>query len=239
MRLDPVPAAFPDSRDALHQIAFFAIAPARYQAVGRMGLRAIPGGLGTPEFDGQVAGIQGNLLVFTKDDNTATRTITTVRDAATFFGVDYEVQWYEDFHDALEPVDPDQRLQVDADAASALANWFAFGFVVLERLRTHGPGPDASEVQLWPEHFDAATEMGDEEAGQRASYGASPGDENHTEPYVYVSAWGEIDRSDPFWNDEFFNGASLSYSELAEADDPVGRAVGFLLSGYRALTGDR
>lgn len=237
MRLDPLPTTFPDTRDALHQIAFSAIAPARYRAVGRMGLRATPGGFGTPEFDGQVAGIQGNLLVFTKAGNTATRTITTVRDAATFFGVDYEVQWYEDFHDPLEPVDPDQGLQVDPDGASALANWFAFGFVVLERLRTHVP--DTTEVQLWPEHFDAATEIGDEEAGQRASYGASPGDENHAEPYVYVSAWGEIDASDPIWKDEFFNGASLSYSELVEAEDAVGRAVEFLLTGYRALTGDR
>ncbi|MBW3667500.1 MAG: hypothetical protein KY394_07900, partial [Actinobacteria bacterium] len=92
------------------------------------------------------------------------------------------------------------------------------------------------EVQLWPEHFDAATEMGDQEAGERASYGASPGDEDHPEPYIYVSAWGEIDRSDPYWNDEAFNGASLSYGELAEADDPVEKGLEFLLAGYRILT---
>jgi hypothetical protein len=44
-------------------------------------------------------------------------------------------------------------------------------------------------VQLWPEHFDLAVELGDEAAGRRAAYGVSPGDESVAEPYLYVSAW--------------------------------------------------
>lgn len=237
MNLAPLPAEFAATRDALHQIAFFAVAPVRYEAKGRMGLRSTPGGFGTPEFDGQVARVEGHLLVFTKEGNTATRTITTVRDAANFFGRDYEVQWYDDFHDPLEPVDPDRPLEVDLESTRVLATWFAYGFDLLDRLRGHGPG--TSEVQLWPEHFDVATELGDEKAGQRASYGASPGDAAHREPYLYVSAWGEIDRSEPYWNDEAFNGASVSYAELAAAEDPMERGLEFLLAGYRALTGDR
>ncbi|MFZ0014315.1 MAG: hypothetical protein WAL25_09395, partial [Acidimicrobiia bacterium] len=90
-------------------------------------------------------------------------------------------------------------------------------------------------VQLWPEHFDPATELGDSEKGQRASFGASPGDDAHPMPYVYVSPWGEVDRSERYWNDDAFGGSSLGYGELASSDDPVGMAVDFLLEGYRRL----
>ena len=237
MRLAPLPAEFAVTRDALHQIAFFALAPARYRAVGLMGLRPTPGGFGTPEFDGKVARVEGDLLVHEEHDNIATRTITTLRDAASFFGLEYEVGWFEDLQDPLHPVDPDRALAVDLESAGALARWFAFGFEVLEGLRSRGvAGDDPSEVELWPEHFDAAL-MGSEQEGLRASYGASPGDKEHPQPYLYVSAWEEIDRSDPYWNDEAFNGASLAYDELVGADDPAGRAIEFLLVGYRAIRG--
>lgn len=234
MRLVPLPAQFAATRDALHQIAFFALAPARYEAVGRMGLRPTPGGFGTPEFEGRVARVEGDLLVHEQADNIATRTITTVRDAATFFGRDYEVEWFDDFHDPLAAADPDLPLAIDLESARALAQWFAFGFAVLERLGSRaGAEDDATEPQLWPEHFDAAIDLGGE--GWRASYGASPGDDDHPEPYLYVSAWEDVDRSDAYWNDEAFNGSSLPYGELLEADNPVDRGIGFLLTGYRLL----
>lgn len=239
MTLNALPPNFADTRDALHQIAFFAIAPARYKATGRMGLEAAPAGFGTPEFDGRVARVEGDLLVHEKDGNVATQQITTVRAAAVFFGVDYEVEWFQDFHDPLDPMDPDEPLQVHREAALALGRWFNFGFEVLNRLREHGrDGDDVTEVQLWPEHFDPATELGDQEKGQRASFGASPGDSANPEPYVYVSAWSEVDRSNDFWNNDSFNGASLGYGELVSADDPVERALDFLLEGYRILHAD-
>ncbi len=238
MTLQPLPPTFATTRDALHQIAFFAIAPARYHAVGRMGLRATPGGFGTPEYGGKVARVEGDLLVFENEGNIATQTITTVREAANFFGVDYQVEWFADFHDPLAPADPDAPLAVDAEASRALGEWFAFGTDVLNALRAQGTeDDDISEVQLWPEHFDPATELGDYEKGQRASFGASPGDANHDGPYLYVAAWSEIDRSNPYWNDEHFNGASLGYAELAAASDPAARGLDFLVQGYRILHG--
>jgi hypothetical protein len=88
---------------------------------------------------------------------------------------------------------------------------------------------------LWPEHFDPAIEMGSEDQGRRASYGASPGDQGHLEPYLYVSAWTEIDRDDPFWNDRNFNGASLPFTTLLEAEDQIRVAMEFFLEGYRIL----
>lgn len=236
MTLGPLPASFGSTRAALHQLAFFALSPARYTVAGRMGLRAAPGGFGTPPYDGSVARVEGDLLVMEKDGNVATQTITTVSAAAAFLGIEYDVDWFSDFHDPLTPADPGARLHVDRDAALALGEWFGFGFDVLNRAGAMGQASDdVSEVQLWPEHFDPAVEIGSKDLGQRASYGASPGDAGHSRPYLYIAAWGDIDRSDDYWNDESFNGASLDYDQLAAADDPMARAMEFLVDGYRIL----
>lgn len=233
-------AQLPDSlqatRNSLHQLAFFAVSPARHKAVGRMGLKATPGGFGTPEYEGKVARVDQNLLVHENGEGVATQTITTIRAAAEFFGNPYEAEWFADFHDPLTPADPDAELSVDPEAVSVLGDWFEFGFEVLNQVRSHGvEGDDVSEVQLWPEHFDPATEVGSYDRGERASFGASPGDGSHPEPYLYVAAWSEIDRANPYWNDESFNGATLGYAGLAKSDDPAQTALDFYLEGYRIL----
>ena len=235
MRVGPLPDDFQFARDQLHQLAFYALAPARYAVVERMGLRATPGGFGTPEYgDRQVSRIEGSLLVQESGESVATQAITTIRAAAEFFGEDYDVDWYTEFKDPLAPMDPDRPLKVEEAPATALGEWFAFGFEILEELRGHGDAlDDVSEVQLWPEHFDPAIEMGSETA--KASYGASPGDQGHLEPYLYVSAWSEIDREDPFWNDRNFNGASLPFTTLLEAEDQTRVAIEFFMEGYRIL----
>lgn len=236
MRLPPLPEGFSTTRDALHQVAFFALAPARYRAEGRMGLEATPGGFGTPEYEGSIARVEGEMLVFEKNGVIATQIISTVRQAARFFGQDYVVDWFPDFHDPLDPFDPDTRLRVDDAAGRVLGQWFHFGFEVLGELGDRGgPESEPSEVQLWPEHFDPATELGSESEGKRASYGASPGDADHAEPYIYVAPWGEVERADPYWNDDAFEGASLSYSDLMRSSHPVDRAVDFLYEGYRLI----
>jgi hypothetical protein len=78
-------------------------------------------------------------------------------------------------------------------------------------------------------------EMGSEAGGRRASYGASPGDEGHLEPYLYVAAWSEIDKTEPYWNDRHFNGASLPYTELLAAEDQMQVSLDFFEQGYRLL----
>ena len=236
MTLEPVPAGLVETRHNLHQLAFFALAPARYKAIGRMGLRATPGGFGTPEFEGRVARIEGDLLVYESAGNIATQTITTIGSATEFLGIEYEEVWFPDFGDPLPPANPDAELSLDIEGVKAVAHWFEFGYELLNRLRGYGSaGDDVSEVQIWPEHFDAATEMGAKAHGRRASYGASPGDAAHPEPYVYVSAWDKIDRSNRYWNDTAFNGASLGYEQLAGEADPVTTALLFLLEGHRIL----
>ena len=133
--LSPLPAGFADTRTELHRVAEEVLGPAREKVTGRFGLRALPGGFGTPPF-GEVMQmhVDGTDLVI-RDGDSVRR----------------------------EPID-----NVDAEAAAALAAWFAFAAGVLEELRAetgleHQPTPP----QLWPEHFDVAIELG-LEAGGRA-----------------------------------------------------------------------
>lgn len=229
-----LPDSFAATRDELHQLAYFALSPACYKETGRMGLRHHPGGFGTPPFEGKVARVEGDLLVFESDAGIATQQITSVREAAGFLGNDYDPDWFTDFGDPLVATDPYRALTIDAEATDAIGAWLGFAWAVLGELKTHAePGDEVSEIQLWPEHFDAATELGDSEKGQRASFGFSPGDEAHPEPYIYVSAWSEIDRGIDYWNDGAFDGSSLSYSQLT--DDPQAQALAFLLEGHRLL----
>ena len=234
--LPRLPDSFAGTRDHLHQVAFFALSPARHKASGRMGLRHHVGGFGTPQFEGKAIRVEGDLLVAYEGDMVSSHTISTVREAIEFLGHEYETEWFEGFHDPLRPLDPDHPLEIDPEATRVLGEWFAFAWVVLEELRSHARADDdASEVQLWPEHFDAATELGNHEKGQRASFGASPGDASHPEPYLYVAAWSEIDRANPYWNDSSFNGASMAYEELLASTDPIQDGLEFLLDGYRVL----
>lgn len=241
-RLDQLPDGYDATRRSLHQIAFFAVAPKRYSENGKLGLRYTAGGFGTPYFLGGDGGAQqvrvvGDRLVHQAAEEVRTAEITTAGDAARFVGLEYRDMWFDNFRDPLEPAGPDARLTVDPRAAGAIGDWFGFATHVLERARRISGATDVSRVQLWPEHFDAAFEMGSSEEGRRASYGASAGDDSNPEPYFYVAAWDSIDRSDPFWNDQSFNGASLAYESLVEADDPYASALGFLTDGHHRLNG--
>ena len=184
--LASLPRGYTPTRVALHELAEQVLKPARERVTGRFGLRALPGGFGTPPFgEAMQMHVDGTDLVIR--DGTAVR---------------------------REPID-----NVDADAAAALAAWFAFGAGVLEELRAetaleHDPTPP----QLWPEHFDVAIELGSEAAGVRAGYGASPGDEEHPEPYLYVTPWAE----------EGFT--ELGYQELLAAPDRREAALDFFRS---------
>ena len=102
-------------------------------------------------------------------------------------------------------------------------------------------GVQPSRVQLWPEHFDLAVELGREGSSPegppaRAAYGCSPGDQNNDEPYIYVAPWvapppGEL------WQARGFTGASMAYAELLEAPDQRAAALDFLEARLRALVG--
>jgi hypothetical protein len=232
-RLGEVGAAYDSTRRSLHQLAFYVLAPARHAVNGKIGLRFTHGGFGSPFFgaDEQVRFENGYLVRQT--EVVESRPVTTLADAVELVHIPYRQVWFEGFGDYLPPVDVNDQLEIDEASAGAVGEWFGFGASVLEQVRRTLAAVDVSRVQLWPEHFDLAIEMG--AADSRASYGASPGDDHHPGPYLYVSAHGSIDRADRFWNDSAFNGASLSYDVLLAAEDQRAVALAFFDRGYRTL----
>jgi hypothetical protein len=107
-----------------------------------------------------------------------------------------------------------EPLDVDPAAAARLAEFFAFSQRLLETLHAEAVEPD--EIHLWPEHFDVAF------VDREVTYGASPGDEHHHEPYLYVAPWSAPEG--PEWNATGFKGAELTW--------PVDEATG--LAFFRA-----
>jgi hypothetical protein len=220
--LSPLPATYVQTTEALHRLAVYVIAPAQRMANGEIVLRATPGGFSTFEYHGQMVGVDGDQLVI---DQTRSP-ITTLNAAATAVGITPDVAQQEQF-DVPPHGDLDMQLAVDTESARALGDWYAFATEALDTLRAEAdPNDDASIVRIWPEHFDAAIDMGDNDAQHRGTYGASPGDNHHAEPYLYVSPWAG--RIDDFFDDPTFKGASLPHSHLVTDADPMETALSFL-----------
>jgi len=194
------------TRLAWHAVAEWIIAPARQAIDGRIGLAATAGGFGSPEAGVRVEGAE--LVV--GDDR---RRLTTLADAAAFAGV--PPGRATGAYPTVTAWAPDAPLDVDEGAARLLADWFALGTAALEEV-------GALAVTLWPEHFDVATTIDD-----RVNLGASPGDDEHPRPYLYVGPWEH--HEGPFWNEPF--GASLGWAEVGAVD----AAVAFFRDGLARL----
>jgi hypothetical protein len=221
---------------ALGQLAFFVIAPARFAVQEKLGLRYTHGGFGTPFYgkDRQIR-IEGRFLVVQDGDTGAREEITTLRRAARQVGIEYNEKWGPKWHDPPAPTDPDVPLAIEPGAARACANILGFGFSVLEQIRIEARNDEKpSRVQLWPEHFDAAVEIGIDDVGRRAGFGASPGYPAHPEPFVYVSPWAKDWLDDPYWNADF-GGSILSYDELLAAENQRATALDFLRHGLELI----
>lgn len=233
-RLPDLPADYPASLVDFHRLAYSVVAEARYQANTKFGLRFTLGGFGTPFFgdDTQVR-VSGDQLVVQAAGEARATTITTLRAAGEFAGVTPGTTAAE--HDSPELGDIDGPLATRAEVGDFLGAWFGLAAAALEELRFTPGVVDPERVQLWPGHFDPAIAAGDAAAGRRATYGFSPGDHSHDEPYIYVAAWGDIDRSDPFWNSDAFSGASLPFATLFAADDHYAAALAFLKGGHARL----
>jgi hypothetical protein len=220
--LKPLPAAYARTRDDLHRLAVYAVSPAQRLANGEIILRSSHGGFETFEYDGHVARVVDDRLVL----DGAAHPITTLRAAAAFLGIEPDVGQEEQF-DVPPHGDLDEPLAIDLDATAALGDWFEFATDALDELREEaGPEDDVTIVRIWPEHFDAAIDMGDAGANRRATYGGSPGDRHHAEPYLYASPWAG--RIDAFFADPGFKGAALPYADLLAAPDPAAAAAAFL-----------
>lgn len=210
-RLAPAPAELVQTREALHRLAEAVISPARAAANGKIGLRYTRGGFGTPFFGaGAQLRVAGDLLVVRQGEEERPQRIVSLAGSAAHVGA----RLLPGGAAGMPGATSGDALAIDATASTFLGDWFGFGTSVLEELRaTVGDEAAPSRVQLWPEHFDLSVELGSESAGKRAGYGASPGDELHSDPYLYVAPWGEVP-DDDLWRATAFGGAEMSYAEL-------------------------
>jgi hypothetical protein len=225
-RLGDAPPRLAETRLALHRLAFYVIAPARKRVNTKFGLRWTLGGFGTPFFGAnEQVRVAGADLVVQRGDSADSRTITTLTDAAAFvLDGPPDLAWGSDF-DVPDPGDVDSALPVDADAAAFLGDWYGFAWSVLEAVRADAESVDASRVQLWPEHFDAAFDCLRPE--RRSTLGVSPGDAAEPEPYLYVIAPKTGDLPGDLWDATSFKGAIMRLGELVDAVDQRGAALQF------------
>ena len=256
-RLGPPPDNYlPRLQDA-HRLAYAVVAEARKQANGKFGLRYTAAGFGTPFFvrdgrDTQVRVAEGQIIVQSGDEVRAVP-IESLSSAADHCGVNPSTEAAEG--DSPPLGDLERPLMVDAELTAFLGDWFGFAFSVLEELRLTPGARDVGRTQLWPGHFDPAVEItagdpgvdpvgsqsggaspaSDDDVSRRATYGASPGDQNNPAPYLYVGPWGGID-TDPYWGAENFPGAALGFDALLAAPDQRVAALEFFTAGYERLS---
>ncbi len=232
--LEPLPESFVASRDGLHALAEHVLAPARYRVDGHIGLVPTPGGFGTPVFgDGERVRVEGIELVHERPGTVTRVGITTLGAAVQFIGVSLGLP--EGLYPPATPCAPDVAVGIDVDGARVLAAWLALGESLLTELRETYAAHDPTDAQLWPEHFDLACEIGDENGGTRAFYGASPGDQTIAEPYLYIAPYAATRKTGAFAMYPF--GAARSYTELTAAGDAKGAGREFFLEGAALLLG--
>ena len=226
-RLARAPAKLAQTRESLHRVGEHVLSKAREHANGKIALRYTRGGFGTPFFGDDVqVRVEGTELIVQEDVDERRAPITTLRDAGDLVGA----------HLLPDDLERDAApLAVDAGAARFLGDWYGFAYSVLEELRSGaGAALEPSRVQLWPEHFDASVELGAEADGRRAGYGASPGDGEHPEPYLYVVPWSPPAAGE-LWNATLFTGAELPLAALLHAGDQRTAALDFLRARLDAL----
>ncbi len=233
--LGPIPKRFPKRRTDFHRLAYSVVAEARRVANGKFGLRYTMDGFGTPFFGDDVqVRVEGVNLVVQKGDSVKSERISTLEAAGILAGVTPGTESAED--DSPELGDLTEDLIVDEASGEFIADWFGFATSVLEEFRITPGVKDPGRVQLWPGHFDVAMEAGKADRDQRATYGASLGDDDHDEPYLYVGPWAEVDLSNSFWNEFAFTGASVSYTDLLEEPDPREAALEFFQTAHQLIT---
>lgn len=242
MEMSALPERFVATRSEMQRVATHVLARRRFDLVGKFGLRATPGGFGTPAggSEYEVTRIAGTTLVREVtgvEPRTTTLDLTgaTLADAAVLVGVDLTEE-FRAGHDTPPVGDPADRLDIDPLSARVLAAWFDFGWGVIDAIvAALPPEAEPSVLQLWPEHFDAGCDVAAAPGG-RANLGASPGDAAMPDPYLYVGPWDDARPGDAtYWNAPF--GAVLGYERLLGADDPRATGVAFLRRGLELLAG--
>jgi hypothetical protein len=213
----------PNTLESLHALAEHVVAAALYAETGRIGLRVAPGGFSTPPFaaDRRTVGVDHVDLVDASAEGTRRAYLSTLDAAAQLAGVAPGAP--ASVYTPATVCDPDAPLDIDPVSADAVAQWHALGDDALRRWASVLDPTTPASATLWPEHFDVAIGM------DSVTYGASPGDHDIADPYLYVGTPSDRRSSDRFWNAPF--GAACSWEAISDAPD----AVRFFQSGHRHL----
>jgi len=203
----PPSAVVSANRRTLHLVAAHVLARRRYESSGRLGLRASRAGFATPAFgpEPEVVRVSGGSLVREVGGTSSWTRLagSTLRSLAAFAGTDID-EPFSAGHDTPPVGDPDAVLDLDDEGASMVVGWFGIAWEVLDEvIAALPPEAEPATIQLWPEHFDAATTVTLGVAG-KVNLGFSPGDSWADEPYVYVGPWGDHRPGPPsYWNAPF------------------------------------
>lgn len=228
----------PPTRDALHRVAAHVLSRRRYQLTGHLGLRASPGGFATPAFGDadEVLRVSNGVMIREATGQKVAQVEiagTSMQDLASFASVDLAGA-YSCGPNGPALGDTHEPLTCDRGAAIALAEWLSQGWQAIDQVVAALAGQAQAEMlQLWPEHFDAASSVafGDEVS---VNLGVSPGDTYHDAPYAYVGPWGPERPGDPgFWNAPF--GAVLSWRTPSGVPIGVDGIASFLAAGLKRL----
>ena len=222
------PAHLAATRAGWHRVAEHVLAAAQYAATGEITLVPSPGGFRTLPWgaDGRFLAVDGAELVAGGAGGTRRTALTTIRAAADFAGVTPGAP--TSVYAPVTPLNPDEPLLIEQDAAGLLAEWYGVGALAMRGFAAEIPGDEPSPAWLWPEHFDLGITAG------AINYGASPGDDQFPDPYMYVSPHGGPPPGEPgFWNAPF--GAVRTFHQIGT---PAEAAAFFRAGRERALAHD-
>jgi hypothetical protein len=209
------------TRNELHRIAAHVLGRRRYAVSGHFGLRASPGGIGTPAFGPEPETLRLTPACLVREVGAESRGLAlagaTLATLAAFAGADLADE-FPSGADTPAPGPAEDPLELDPKELADLFSWFDLGWRVLDEVVAERTGTcEAATIQLWPEHFDVGTTLafGSDDG---VNLGFSPGDGFSDEAYVYVGPWGTA-RPGPssYWNASF--GAVLPRSQVHDAAD--------------------
>jgi hypothetical protein len=219
----------------LQRVATHILARRRHTVSGHFGLRATPGGIGTPAFESadglEVVRTSGTSLVHEIGERLRVVPMdgATLADLASVVGVDLTADFTVG-KDTPAAGDVGTPLQLDSGVVGELADWYDLGWRALDVIGLTATTP--APTQLWPEHFDASCPVAvGPGPDDRCDLGVSSGDHHHEEPYLYVGPWVSRRPGDEgYWNASF--GAVLPRSPTTSVED----AVAFFREGVSRLT---
>ena len=210
--------------ESLQSIAEHLLAADLHRHTGKVGLRRTLGGFGQPEFfvngKRRRLRVDGTRLALLEGDHERWTELTTLADLARFAATGLGAPG--GVFEATTTLEPEAGLNIDARTTGRLTEFYRTAEAALEELRSANTGRRPALVQLWPEHFDLATNL------EEVNFGASPGDEAVPEPYFYVGPWEP--REGDFWNEPF--GAVLRHGDVSQPDD----VLDFFSVGLRLAT---